>query len=356
MRAVLYVDRTCLYYYGGNIHAPLTLQPPQTVYSDMEIIDADQLKNLIFDFVKTNKIQQCPMALFFSAQTCFLKDLLKTMAPEEFETQKNEFIGYVPFNKVLSIVSAQKKDANTIIAINRELAYTLRDIFSKLAFEVEMIVPSFALFGDQQPVFDVNTAQNIVKHYSSLGKVSFPLVEQEPIIKSEDQDEFKEQKQSKMRLYLMLGGFIVLILILIYMVFFFRKAPTKNNVQNARTPTISIAPKIKPSNTPVPSPAVLVAEKNSINIRILNGSGIPGQADTISERLVAGGYTKIEVGNAPTQESENTSVVVKPSVDIAHRKEIDDIITSLGHSTVIRESSEIDTDILITTRKRTSNQ
>ena len=188
MRAVLYVDRTCLYYYGGNIHTPLTLQPPQTVYSDMEIIDADQLKNLILDFVKINKIQQCAMAIFFSAQTCFLKDLLKTMTPEDFEIQKNEFIGYVPFNKVLSVVSTQKKDANTIIAVNRELAYVLRDIFLKLQFEVEMIVPSFALFGDQQPIFNIDTAQNIVKHYSSLGKVSFPLVQQEPIVKSEDQD------------------------------------------------------------------------------------------------------------------------------------------------------------------------
>jgi len=352
MRAVLYVDRTCLYYYGGNIHTPLTLQPPQTVYSDMEIIDADQLKNLILDFVKINKIQQCAMAIFFSAQTCFLKDLLKTMTPEDFEIQKNEFIGYVPFNKVLSVVSTQKKDANTIIAVNRELAYVLRDIFLKLQFEVEMIVPSFALFGDQQPIFNIDTAQNIVKHYSSLGKVSFPLVQQEPIVKSEDQDEFKEQKESKMHLYLMLGGFVILILILIYMVFFFRKAPAKNNAQNARAPTILIVPKVKPSNTPIPSPTVIIAA----NVRILNGSGIPGQADIISERLVAGGYTKIELGNAPTQESENASIVVKPSVDIFHRKEIDDIITSLGHSTVIRESSEIDTDVLITTRKRTSDQ
>ena len=159
-----------------------------------------------------------------------------------------------------------------------------------------------------------------------------------------------------MHLYLMLGGFVILILILIYMVFFFRKAPAKNNAQNARAPTILIVPKVKPSNTPIPSPTVIVAEKNTINIRILNGSGIPGQADIISERLVAGGYTKIELGNAPTQESENASIVVKPSVDIFHRKEIDDIITSLGHSTVIRESSEIDTDVLITTRKRTSSQ
>ncbi len=356
MRAVLYVDRTCLYYYGGNINTPLTLQPPQTVYSDMEIIDADQLKNLVLDFVKINKIQHCAMALFFSAQTCFFKDLLNTITPEDFETQKNEFIDYVPFNKVLSVILTQKKDVNTIVAVNRELAYILRDIFSKLEFEVEMIVPSFALFGDEQPVFDINTAQNIVKHYSSLGKASFPLVEQESIVKSEDQDEFKEQKQSKMRLYIMLGGFVILILILIYMVFFFRKAPAKNNVQNARAPTISIVQKVKPSNTPSPSPTVMLAEKNTINIRILNGSGIPGQADTISERLVAGGYTKIELGNAPTQESVNTSIVVKPSVDIIHRKEIDDIITSLGHSTIIRESSEIDTDVLITTRKKTSNQ
>jgi len=356
MRAVLYVDRTCLYYYGGNIHAPLTLQLPQTVYSDMEIIDVDQLKNLILDFVKTNKIQHCSIAIFFSAQTCFQKDFLKTMKPEDFEIQKNEFIDYVPFNKVLSVVSAQKKEVNTIIAVNRELAYSLRDIFSKLQFEVEMIAPSFALFGDQQPIFNINTAQNIVKHYSSLGKVSFPLVEQEPIIKSEDQDEFKEQKESKMRLYLMLGGFVFLILILIYMVFFFRKGPVKNSVQNDRSPTISMVPKVKPSNTPIPSPTVIIAAKNTIHIRILNGSGIPGQADTIRERLESGGYTQIEVGNSPTQESANASIVVKPSVDIFHREEIDDIITSLGHSTTIRESSEIDTDVLITTRKRTSDQ
>lgn len=355
MRAVLYVDRTSLYYYGGNVHAPIALQPPPAVYSDMEILDSEELIKLIFEFVKTNKIQHCSLVIFFATQTCFQKAFSKTMQPEEMEVQKNEFIDYVPFNKVLSEVYPQKNDVNTVVAVNRELAFTLRDIFTKLHFDVESIVPSFALFGDQQPTFDINTAQQIVKHFSLLEKMSFPLIEQEPVVKKEDQDEFKEPKESKIRFYLMIGFFALLILMLVYMLFFFRKSPAKKtkSINSSTAPTTQQA---RSTSTPIPRPTEVIAAKDTILIRILNGSGTPGQADVIRARLEEGGYSKTEVGNAPTQESKTISIVVKPSVAVFHREEIDKMIVSLGHTTVIRESDEIDVDVLITTRRNPSNE
>lgn len=352
MRAVLYIDRTNFYYYGGNIHTPISLQPPLSVYSDMEIIDIDQLNALFQEFVKTNKIQHCSIVLFFSAQSCFQKDFPKTLKLEEFEAQKNQFIDFIPFNKIISVVCSLKKDADTVVAINREVAFALRDIFTKLQFDVEMIVPSFALFGDQPQTFNIHTAQNIVKHYSSLSKMSFPLVEQESKIQKADQDEFQEpqeHKESKMRLYLMIGFFVVLIAILVYMVFFFRKPPPV--VKKVHTSSPSIAQIATATTTPVPSPTEVVVAKGDILIRILNASGVPGQADAVRDRLISTGYSKIEVGNSPTQESSTVSIVVKPTTQSFHRKEIDDIILSLGYTTTIRESKEIDVDVLITTRK-----
>jgi len=326
----------------------------------MDIIDSDQFKNLILAFVKTNKIQHCSMLIFFSAQTCFQKEFPQTTPPEEFDKQITAFISNVPFNKVLQMVSTQKKGVNTVIAINRELAYSLRDIFSQLQFDVEMIVPSFALFGDQQPPFNINTAQTIVKHYSSLSKICFPLTAQESTDSKDDQDKFQkkfeDKKETKTRLYLMLGGFFILILVLIYMLFFFRKTPTNHNAQNTTTAPTSVVQKIKPTNTPIPSPTEIVVAKDNIQIRILNGSGIPGQAELISKRLKASGYKKITLGNAPTQESHNASMVVKPATQTFHREEINVIMQSLGIPTVIRESDEIEVDVLITTRKDLPNE
>ncbi|PIZ64862.1 hypothetical protein CO051_02415 [Candidatus Roizmanbacteria bacterium CG_4_9_14_0_2_um_filter_39_13] len=357
MRAVLYIDRANFYYYGGNIHSPISFQPPLSVYSDMEIIDIDQLNTLFQEFVKTNKIQYCSIVLFFSAQSCFQKDFPKTLRPEEFEIQKNQFIEFIPFNKVMSVVCSLKKDADTVVAINREVAFALRDIFVKLQFDVEMIVPSFALFGDQPQTFDIHTAQNIVKHYSSLSKMSFPLIEEESVIKKADQDEFQdnqEHKESNMRLYLMIGFFVVLIAMLVYMVFFFRKSPTVSKKINTSSPPITQI--VVATVIPVPSPTEVVVAKGDILIRILNGSGVPGQADAIRDLLISTGYSEVEVGNAPTQESSAVSIVVKPTTQSFHRKEIDDIILSLGYTTNIRESKEIDVDVLITTRKSTSTQ
>ncbi|MDP4010841.1 MAG: LytR C-terminal domain-containing protein [Candidatus Roizmanbacteria bacterium] len=323
----------------------------------MEIIDIDQLNTLFQEFVKTNKIQHCSIVLFFSAQSCFQKDFPKTLKPEEFEIQKNQFIEFVPFNKILSVVCSLKKDADTVIAINREVAFALRDIFIKLQFDVEMIVPSFALFGDQPQTFDINTAQNIVKHYSSLSKMSFPLVEQEPTIKNTYQDEYQdnqEHKESNVRLYLMISFFVVLIAILVYMVFFFRKSPPVAKKVNISSPPISqIA---VATTTPLPSPTEVAVAKGDILIRILNASGVPGQADAIQDRLISTGYSEVEVGNAPTQESSAVSIVVKPTTQSLHRKEIYDIISSLGYTTTIRESKEINVDILITMRKNSSTQ
>ena len=356
MRAVLYVDRTNLYYYGGNINTPLSIAPPQTVYSDMDVIDTEQLAFLMDNFVKTNKLQKCSVVIFFSSQSCFQKEFPKSMNPEEAEIQKNHFIDNVPFNKVLSMMYPQKKDVDTVVAVNRDLAYTLKDIMIKMRFTVEAIVPSFTLFGDQQTVFNINTAQEIVKHFSSLIKMSFPLEEQEKAISKEEQEEFKfqeEQPESKTRLFVIICAFAVLILILVYIVFSFRKTP-KKNTQNTITPTAKLAQTIKPTNNPIPSPTEIHIPKQEIHIRILNGSGIPGQADVIRERLEAAGYTSIELGNAPTQESNTVSIVVKPETQLLHRQEIDLIIRSLGHATTIRESNEIDVDVLISTRKGSS--
>ena len=257
----------------------------------------------------------------------------------------------------MSVVCSLKKDADTVVAINREVAFALRDIFVKLQFDVEMIVPSFALFGDQPQTFDIHTAQNIVKHYSSLSKMSFPLIEEESVIKKADQDEFQdnqEHKESNMRLYLMIGFFVVLIAMLVYMVFFFRKSPTVSKKINTSSPPITQI--VVATVIPVPSPTEVVVAKGDILIRILNGSGVPGQADAIRDLLISTGYSEVEVGNAPTQESSAVSIVVKPTTQSFHRKEIDDIILSLGYTTNIRESKEIDVDVLITTRKSTSTQ
>lgn len=359
MRSILFVGRADIYYYGGNIHAPLSFQLPHTIYQDMEIIDIEQFTQFVNTFIQKNKIQSCSMIIFFSSKTCFIKDFQTNLSPQEEEVQKNVFIENIPFDKVVSRLYKLKKDANTLVAVNSELILTLKDIFTKLNFIIEGLIPSFVLFGDQEREFNIDTAQHIVKHFSSLPKMGFSLIKQESIALKEEQEEFNFEKpqETKTRLYVMVGLFAMLMLVLFYMLFTLAKKPKNKPIIIQPSPPVSIiVQKLTPTTPQIPSPIENTAPKNQISIQILNGSGVPGQANALKEKLNEAGYTTISTGNAQTQESATTLVVIKPTVQIYHRNEIDNIVRSLGFKSALNQNSEIDVDVLITIRKEASQE
>lgn len=354
MRAIVFVDRKGLYYFGGDAKTALSFQFPPTSVQDMEIINEDELTKAIDNFIKANKLKSADILYCFSSQTYFEKGVPEKTSSEDIEILQSEFADNVPFNRVLSKSFTQGK-VTTIIALNKDFAYTIKNVFESLGFKTDAIVPTFALFGQQAVAFSGQIGAQLMKHFNSLQQVSFPIQDDESKNVDRDEKEFTSpKKQSNKRLYVLVGVFAVLIVTLIAFYLYMQKKrapkPISRQQNNITAPTT--AP-ILPSPTPIEaSPTATLKpdiSKDEIEILVLNGSGISGEADRVKSRLEEADFTNIVTGNAPTQDSEKTSIVFKPRVPRAYRDEITTMIKSLGYQITTRENDEITSDVLITT-------
>ena len=339
-----------LYFIGGGAKAPLSLQLPATVVQDMEVIDEDGLSKLIAGFVKTNKLKPSSLLICFSHACYFQKDVPEKATASEIVALKAEFDDNVPFNKVLSREFTQGKKVK-IIGINRDLAYAIKHGFDILLFETEGIVPLFALYGEQAVTFNTQMGEQLMKHYNSLQQITFPVATDDTLNTDPAEIEYSgEKKKSSNRTLLLLGVFVFLLLILIlfYMIMKQKRAAPPPVNESSQQATVVTVPTVlpSPSETPTPVPTV---QKELIAIQVLNGSGIPGQADLIKARLEDGGFVEVTTGNAPTQTSEKTSIVFKPSTPRSYRQEITTALQLLGFDLSIREAEDIEFDVLITT-------
>ncbi len=101
--------------------------------------------------------------------------------------------------------------------------------------------------------------------------------------------------------------------------------------------------------TPTPAPV----DKSTVSIKVENGTGIAGEAGYLQGILANLGYTKIEVGNADSQ--DNTSTQVTFSADLAQQV-IDEITKKLNSAyqdvKTVTSSTKTSNDVVIITGLR----
>lgn len=147
---------------------------------------------------------------------------------------------------------------------------------------------------------------------------------------------------------------IILVLFLVVIggvtYFVFKSSKSASSLdENSPTPAATIDSSL---STPTPSPSATPANKSALNISVLNGTGIAGEAGLLSTQLKALGYTNVTTGNATSQNVTDTSVVFSPTVgqDVVTEitSKLKDMYINVNSST----SSLSGSDIQITTGTR----
>jgi heme/copper-type cytochrome/quinol oxidase subunit 2 len=110
---------------------------------------------------------------------------------------------------------------------------------------------------------------------------------------------------------------IILILFLIVIggvtFFVFKSSRSASSLNESPTPDTSNLTNIatpEPTSTPSASPT----DKATINIQVLNGTGIAGEASYLVDQLKPLGYTNVTTGNATTQNATDTQVTFATTV------------------------------------------
>lgn len=135
------------------------------------------------------------------------------------------------------------------------------------------------------------------------------------------------QSSNKMRAFIYVGLFILLIALAIFLGNRFLSTSQKQTpktvptVAPSATPTPtssatpSATPKVSPSPTGklTPTPTGKAATSSSLTIEVLNGSGVKGAAGDASDLLQKAGYTVSSTGNADSFDYTKTTIKIKKS-------------------------------------------
>ncbi len=353
MRSVIYIDRNNLYFYGGNVHSPVAFSFPQTSVKDMEVINPEELAVQITEWIKNHKIESSPTLLLLASTIYFQKEIPDTTAPDQRTEMKKTFIENIPFNDT-HIQEILVGKSILLVAVNTDFIYSIRDIFQTCGFVIEAIAPIAEIYGLQTPpAFSPQVAQDALKKISKDN--GFPLHQQIEANLTQSEDPLPKT-QSNNRLYIMIGVFIILIGVL-GILFYMQRKPNRTKRVVPTVTTVAL-----PSPTTIPSveepqasaSSSLSLTKQNLSIQILNGSGIPGQADTIRQRLTIRGFSNITTGNAGEVQSSRTLIIFKKEVGEIERNEIIKEIELFSNNYTVQEKQDIDNDVLITTSQQTT--
>lgn len=103
------------------------------------------------------------------------------------------------------------------------------------------------------------------------------------------------------------------------------------------------------TETPSPEPT----DKSSVSVKVENGTGIAGEAGYLQGILANLGYTKIEVGNADTQDNTATQITFSADLSQSVIDEITNKLNSLYEDVQTKTSStQTSSDVIIVTGLR----
>ena len=160
-------------------------------------------------------------------------------------------------------------------------------------------------------VEEVGTPKEKVK---PVGEKIIPQDVKEESVKKEE--ELKPKKESAFNiLWILIPGMLLLGLLIggiFAYVFGIQKMSDTNKRETSETQNVATEPTASPTIKPTTSPS---ASLSKYKIKILNGSGIKGEAGKVQTLVESAGFTVLSTGNATTYDFTKTLITLKTGVD-----------------------------------------
>jgi len=138
----------------------------------------------------------------------------------------------------------------------------------------------------------------------------------EEIIKESIKLEAKHQKESSFNiLWILIPGMLLLGLLIggiFAYVFGIQKISDSQESNTSGTQNITVELTAAPTTKPTAGPS---ASLSKYKIKILNGSGIKGEAGKVQTLIEAAGFTVLSTGNAATYDYTKTQITLKTGID-----------------------------------------
>lgn len=136
---------------------------------------------------------------------------------------------------------------------------------------------------------------------------------------------------------IVIAAALIVVIGLIFFIFF--RGDSAEDAESDLTPTPAF-------EEPTPTPEATL-DKEDVQIRILNGSGVAGEAGRVQAILEDEGYVIESVGNADEFDNELTDIQAKDSIPQSFLDDLEEALASEYRTTVSELDDDAETDIVI---------
>jgi len=260
--AVAYIDVNKIIFYVKDTRNNLQLDLPSDVVSDLEVVGRDKFDQLIDTFFQTDSLKniEFDVILIFSQGTTFEKDFEDDATKVKYE-EIQKFLDMVPFEDILSNTYKINKKTKSV-AVNKVLYDILHQALERNKAYVIMVI-SVAVLVETNPEFANNLDLALIAARADSLK-QYGLTD---IVEGGIEREQKNSigiRRKDVRLYVFLGIFallFIILLMLIYTTFLSSPKPNKNPVV---LPKASIIPTATKETTPIASGSGEISSPNSL--------------------------------------------------------------------------------------------
>lgn len=382
-KSFIFLTKSQLSFYGSNLNAVAVLDLTPALFQDMEIVNEEEFSKALTTFIETHKIQSAEFIQVLNTDMVIegTVSLQKNPTPVEQPTQPSippakidpktlvkseeniqqeiqDFLTIVPFENTLQSINRKDKKNIKIYVINKNVVDTIKTAFESKGF-VFQGVTALPLTG-QNPIatLDPHMAKSLLTHYDNLKSHQFPTAISLPMKENPEEtfveDEKSEGSNSK-TMVIVLSVLLIVLGGLGYIIWTQFNTKPKSRSNSTTVPTtgvtvISPTVGVSPTKTLSASSSATLQDSKT-TIQVLNGSGIPGQADQIKSDLAKIGFTDITTGNSSGITLSKTLVVFKKSVPSSTRDTIAEILKKRFSDISVQETEENEFDVSITTIK-----
>lgn len=168
---VLFIDRMGIQIFGGTLPSIVSVQIPETIVKDWEVVSKDSLYSLIKQWVKQYSLTGSQIVFVFSENVYMEKQFLMT-EQSQVETEILKFFDMVPYESIWSKVYPVK-NGKRAIALNKGFYDGIHQGFLLQGLPTKTIIPAFALGQhEKKHVLDQALYTYIIENVDQLSKFS----------------------------------------------------------------------------------------------------------------------------------------------------------------------------------------
>lgn len=348
-RTIIIIGTDSLKLYPMGAPTPLVQAFASDYVANLDVINEDKFLEEFNKLLTTSKLRQSDIVILLKEELLFQKTFTEETGDDLF-LKEQRFIDEVPFEEVISrSYKNDKEKSSTTIASNRQFYELIKKAVLSGGSTIVGIAPikALALLG-----ITTNTADEAISKLPFTPKLlhEINMIEGEEVSEEEKyvsptQKVFRNPKVQVILIVLLFSLAILLVLFALGII----KSPYTDYSGTGPEPTKPpIKTRVTASPTASPAGATLSASisatpsvaRAKVNIQIINGTGLPGQANTTKAALEKIGYQSIGTTTANQQTNEDTLLTFAKDLPTEYKKEIQDLMSQEFQRVVVNETDK----------------